>query len=365
MISATIRFAIIGTGVAGRYHATAIAQTPNARLVAVCRASANQADRATTEQQFGVSYERDYADLLARRDVDVVCICTPSGLHAQQALAAANAGKHVLVEKPMALTLSDADAVMAACQRNDVLLGVVLQRRTDPVFRQVRDAITQGELGRLTLGNVVVPYLRPQNYYDSAAWRGTVALDGGGVLMNQGIHLVDLLLWFMGAVVSVQAHSDTLMHDIEVEDCLTATLRFANGALGSIVATTTAAPGFPHRVEVYGTEGGVQIEGEQIVRWENTNNAPKPNVTKAANIAAGAGATPTGISAAGHTRIIADFVSALREGHVGAGLPHPYIVSGAEGRRSLALVLAVYEAAKTGKTVSHLEDPKGFRVACL
>jgi predicted dehydrogenase len=346
MSTGDIRFAIVGVGVAGRYHAAAIEQTPHAQLVAVCRASAHQADLAATAQQFGAPCERDYAALLARRDVDVVCLCTPSGLHARQAIAAANAGKHILVEKPLALTLSDADAMMAACQRNGSLLGVVLQRRTDPMFRQVRDAIAKGELGRLTMGNVVVPYWRPQSYYDSAAWRGTWMLDGGGVLMNQSIHLVDLLLWFMGDVVSVQAHSDTLAHQIEVEDCLTATLRFANGALGSIIATTTAAPGFPHRVEVYGTEGGVQLEGEQIVRWENTNNAPKLNVTKTTNIAAGAGATPTGISAEGHTRIIANFVAALREGH-------ELLVSGAEGRRSLALVLAMYEAARSGKTVAH------------
>lgn len=343
MSSAELGYAIVGTGVAGRYHATAIAQTPGARLVAVCRADPARADECAA--RFGVPCESNLDALLARPDVDVVCIATPSGLHAQQAIAAARARKHVLVEKPMALTLADADALIAECRACGVLLGVMLQRRTDPGFRAVRDAIEHGDLGRLVSGLVSIPYLRPQSYYDSAAWRGTWALDGGGVLMNQGIHLVDLLLWFMGDVVDVCARAGTLAHSIEVEDCLAATLHFANGALGTITATTAAAPGFPHRVEVYGTQGGVQIEGERIIRWESaTGQTSYVQPAAAALQAAGAGASPTGISAAGHTRLVSDMVSAVREGR-------PPLVSGEEARRSLALALAVYEAAR--QSVEH------------
>jgi predicted dehydrogenase len=297
-----------------------------------------------------VPCETSYEALLARPDVDVVCICTPSGQHAAQAIAAARAGKHILVEKPMALSLADADAMIAAQRTAGVLLAVALQRRSDPVYHGVRAAIEAGALGRLTLGAVGVPYLRPQSYYDSAAWRGTWALDGGGALMNQGIHLLDLLLWYMGDVVEVQAAAATLTHAIEVEDCVTATLRFSSGALGVVSATTTAAPGFPHRVEIYGDRGGVQIEGEQIVRWESadeesTNDVRARYVAADENrepIAAGAGASPTGIGAAGHTRLIDDLVSAIREGRAP-------LVPGEEGRRSLAVALAIYKAARTGK----------------
>jgi predicted dehydrogenase len=339
-----IRFAIAGAGMVARYHATAIERTAGARLVAVSRSDPARAEESAA--QFGVPCLTDYSELLARMDVDAVCICTPSGLHAEQTIAAARAGKHVLVEKPIALTLADADAMIAACDQAGVRLGLALQRRTEPEFQLLHAAITAGELGRPVLGSVSVPYLRPQSYYDSAGWRGTWALDGGGVLMNQGIHLVDLLIWLIGDVAEVQAAAATLAHPIEVEDCVTATLRFANGALGSVVATTAAAPGFPHRVEIYGDRGGAQIEGEQVVRWESEAHAPK-TVARASGqqpVAAGAGASPAGIGAAGHTRLLADFVAAIRDGR-------DPLIPGREGRRSLALVLAIYEAARTGQVV--------------
>ncbi len=341
MTQATLGFAIIGAGLVARYHAAAIERTPGARLVAVCRSDPARAKETAT--QFGVPCLTDYAALLARADVDAVCICTPSGLHAEQTIAAARAGKHVLVEKPIALTLADADAMIAACEQAGIRLGVALQRRTEPEFKRVQAAIAAGELGRLVLGSISMPYLRAQSYYDSADWRGTWALDGGGALMNQGIHLVDLLLWLIGDAAEVCATAATLAHAIEVEDSVTATLRFANGALGSITATTAAAPGFPHRVEIYGDRGGVQIEGEQIVRWEG-GGAQAPRAQNQAPIAAGAGASPTGIGAVGHTRLLEDFVAAIREGR-------DPLAPGREGRRSLALVLAVYQAAKTRQSV--------------
>jgi predicted dehydrogenase len=334
-----INIAIVGAGMIARYHAEAIRSTPGARLVAVHRADTARPEE--TAAQFGVPCEPNYDALLARADIDLVCICTPSGLHARQAIAAARSGKHVLVEKPMALTLEDADAMIAACRDAGVQLGIALQRRTDPIFRSVRAAVEDGRMGKMVLGSVNIPYQRTQEYYESADWRGTWALDGGGALMNQGIHLVDLLLWYMGDLVEVTARADTLSHNIEVEDCLVATLRFANGALGSIAATTDAAPGFPHRVEVYGDRGGVQLEGEGIARWGVEGDAPE---TAQAPASAGAGASPGGISVAGHTRIMTDMVEAIRNNR-------PPLVPGAEGRRSLQAVLAIYEAARSGQAV--------------
>lgn len=346
MSDAAIRFGIIGAGVAGQYHAQAIAQTPDARLVAVCAGHPERA--AVLANAFDARVEPDVAALLACDDIDAVCICTPSGQHAGQGIAAAKAGKHVLIEKPLAISLADADALIDACRTAGVRLGVALQRRTDPDFCAAREAIAAGALGRPILGVVTIPYLRTQTYYDSAAWRGTWALDGGGALMNQGIHLLDLLLWLMGDdVIEVQAHTATLVRAIEVEDCASAALRFAGGALGAIAATTAAAPGFPHRVEVYGTQGGVQIEGEAIVRWETPDHPPPASlrvISGSGHQEAGAGARPTGISAIGHTRIMADFVAAIRE-------HRQPLVSGSEARRALAVVLAIYESAREGKPV--------------
>jgi UDP-N-acetyl-2-amino-2-deoxyglucuronate dehydrogenase len=335
----TVGFAILGAGMVADYHRQAIAANADlgARLVAL--GHYNPARFAEISAEFGVPCVGQ-EDLLADTAVDVVCICTPSGQHAAQAIAAARAGKHVLVEKPMALSLADADAMVTACDRAGVKLGVVLQRRTEPLFQRIHRAVQAGDLGELTLGVVTMPYHRSQAYYDQADWRGTWALDGGGVLMNQGIHLVDLLVWTMGDPVHVQAHADTLHRDIEVEDTLAATLRFANGALATITATTTAAPGFPHRLELYGTGGGIQIEGESVRRWALADPArasvEPPETGPAAD--AGAGRDPRGIAPTGHIALFRAFVRALREDRA------PQI-DGAEGRRSLATVLATYEAA--------------------
>jgi UDP-N-acetyl-2-amino-2-deoxyglucuronate dehydrogenase len=332
-------FAILGAGMVAEYHRQAITANAvlGAHLAAVGHYNSDRFDEISS--RFGapcVTYEQ----LLASPAVDVVCICTPSGQHASQAIAAAQSGKHVLVEKPMALSLRDADAMIAACEQAGVKLGVVLQRRAEPLFRQVYDAVRGGDLGDLTLGIVTIPYHRPQAYFDQADWRGTWSLDGGGVLMNQGIHLVDLLIWYMGDPVEVQAYADTLHRNIEVEDTLVATLRFASGALATITATTTASPGFPHRVEIYGSRGGVQLEGESVGRWQlaepDTATVEAPD--SAAPADAGAGGDPRGIAPTGHIAIVREFIQALRASR------DPRI-DGHEGRRSVATILAIYQAA--------------------
>ena len=340
---APVRFGIVGAGMIAGYHAEAMALTDGAELVAVCRSDGGKTAQA--EERFGVRCEPSYEALLARPDIDAIAICTPSGFHAAPAIAAARAGKHVLVEKPMALNLADADTMIQVCREQAVWLAVALQRRTTPMFKAVREAIDRGELGRLVLGTVSVPYQRTAAYYESADWRGTWAMDGGGALMNQGIHLVDLLVWFMGDHVDVRAHATTLVHQIEVEDCVTASITFTNGALGSIVATTAAAPGFPHRVEIYGDRGGVQIEGERVVRWEVVDGSNERRVVSAPAIdgapeAAGAGSSPSGISVEGHTQIVENFVDAIRS-------HREPMITGEDGRRSLALVRAIYDAGFT------------------
>jgi UDP-N-acetyl-2-amino-2-deoxyglucuronate dehydrogenase len=339
-----IGFAILGAGMIAEYHARAIAANAEsgARLVAVGHYDVPRF--AEIERRFGVPCQAEH-ELLSNPQVDVLCICTPSGQHAKQTIAAAQAGKHVLVEKPIATRLEDADAMIAACQQNRVTLGVAFQSRTKPVFQRIHAAIRAGELGELTLGLVNLPYYRAQSYYDQADWRGTWALDGGGVLMNQGIHQIDLLVWYMGDPVSVTAHALTLQRQIEVEDTLCASLRFGNGALAAINATTTAVPGFPPRLEIYGTRGGIQVEEDTDMRWWSQNAPNVSNSTSAQPSSAGAGGDPRGISIAGHAALVSDFVHALRE-------ERPPLVDGVEGRRSLSIVTSIYQSAGriSGKT---------------
>jgi UDP-N-acetyl-2-amino-2-deoxyglucuronate dehydrogenase len=335
-----VSFGILGAGMIADYHRRAIEANAaaGARLVAVGHHDPNRFGAIAAT--FGVPCMGE-GELLADPAVDAVCICTPSGQHPAQTIAAARAGKHVLVEKPMATRVADAQAMIRACDEAGVRLGVVLQRRADPLFRRIHDALAAGDLGDLTLGVVTMPYHRPQAYYEQADWRGTWEGDGGGVLMNQGIHLVDLLVWFMGDPIAVHAHAATLHRDIEVEDTLAATLRFPGGALATIAATTTA-PGSPHRLEFYGTHGAIQVEGEHAHLWQLRDPAAAtiepPTLQRATD--AGAAGDPRGISVEGHVQIVHDFVVSVQNGRRPA-------IDGAEGMRSLAAIEAIYRAAGT------------------
>ncbi|MEM6646959.1 MAG: Gfo/Idh/MocA family oxidoreductase, partial [Bacteroidota bacterium] len=326
-----LRFALYGPGLVARYHQVALAATDGAELTTVVHPDPTR--HAALADAFGVPACTE-GQVLADPTIDAVILCTPSGQHAAQALRAAQAGKHVLVEKPMALTRADADAMIAACDRAGVALGVVYQRRAVAPFTTLAEAVSLGDLGDPTLATVVLPYRRDQAYYDQAAWRGTWAHDGGGVLMNQGIHLIDLLVWCFGDPVAVQAQGATLARAVEVEDTMVATLRFGSGALATVTATTTADPGFAHRFEVYGTRGGVQIQGERVI----ASSVEAVMVEPRAVGHPGAGGSAGGIEADGHIAVMHDFVEAIRTGRAP-------LMGGREGRRSLEVVLSIYEAA--------------------
>ncbi|NJN82878.1 MAG: Gfo/Idh/MocA family oxidoreductase, partial [Caldilineaceae bacterium] len=222
----TIRFGLIGCGRVAPRHAQSMAQIDEANLVAVADLAAGRAEHFG--QEYGAAAYVDYRELLARQDIDAVSICVPSGLHAQVALDALDAGKHVLVEKPIAIRLSDADRMILAAKEKRLTLGVVLQNRYNHPMQQLRHLVDGGGLGRLYLGNACVRWYRPQSYYDDG-WHGTWAMDGGA-LMNQSIHHIDALQWLMGPVLSVQAYTATLAHDMEAEDAGVAVLRFESGA---------------------------------------------------------------------------------------------------------------------------------------
>jgi predicted dehydrogenase len=346
--AAPIRVGLVGCGAISTQHLEAIAALDGLRLACVVSASAERA--RTVGERWGVPWSIRLEDLLGRDDVDAVTIATPSGLHPTQALAALRSGRHVVVEKPIALSVADADAIIAEGRARALTVATISQRRFEPVVRALHAAVEAGALGRLSLVIAEGLYHRPQSYYDSAAWRGTRDLDGG-VLMNQAIHTIDLLRWIGGPVVSVSAAVATLGHGMEAEDTATVSLRFANGTLGSIVATTCANPELPTELRVYGDRGHVRVVGEQALEWDVPGiDVPAEDDDRPA--APGTGMTQTwGTSATGYLRQYADFVDAVRSGR-------PPVVTGEDGRNAVAIVTAAYEADRTGRAV-RLERGEG------
>jgi UDP-N-acetyl-2-amino-2-deoxyglucuronate dehydrogenase len=340
--TAPVRFGLVGCGGISTQHIEAMNATPGARLVAVTSKSAERA--RSTGEKWSVDWTADLDELLSRDDIDAVAVTSPSGFHAEIALAALRHGKHVIVEKPLAITVADADAVIAEGRSQGRLIAAVSQRRFEPVIQALKAAVDGGGLGRVALIVAESLNYRPQSYYDSAAWRGTRALDGG-VLMNQAIHEVDLVCWLGGPVASVAAHIATLGHEMESEDTATVSIRFANGGLGEIVATTCATPGFDQEVRIYGDAGHVRIVGEQPVEWEVPGfPAPSPDALDAGIDPATLAAPTWGTDSIGHMRQYADFVAAIQAGR-------PPAIAGEDARNAVAVVNAAYESDRTGQAV--------------
>lgn len=339
---APIRVGLVGCGAISTQHLEAISALDGLQLVGVVSASADRA--RTVGDRWGVPWSIHLEDLLERDDVDAVAVASPSGLHPGQALAALRSGRHVVVEKPIALRVSDADAIIREGHERGLTVATISQRRFEPVVRALHAAVEAGALGRLSMVIAEGLYHRPQSYYDSAAWRGTRELDGG-VLMNQAIHMIDLLRWIGGPVASVTADVATLGHVMEAEDTASVSLRFANGTLGAIVATTCANTEFPTELRVYGDRGHVRIVGEEAVEWDVPGIPAPPVVDDHTALTPGTGTTQTwGTTAIGYLRQYADFVDAVRSGR-------PPVVTGEDGRNAVELVTAAYEADRTGCAV--------------
>ncbi|MFI6907675.1 Gfo/Idh/MocA family protein [Nonomuraea sp. NPDC050394] len=323
-----MRFGIVGSGVIGGLHARLIADMAGtAELVAV--ADNDLARAKELAGKHGCAALGSTQELYARDDVDAVVICLPSGLHADAAVPALKAGKHVVVEKPIDISLAAADRIIAAERESGKSVTVISQRRFEPSFRAVKAAVDSGELGRLTSGTAEVTLWRPQSYYDSGGWRGTWAMDGGGALMNQGVHVVDLLLALLGPVESVSAYSGLLAHEnIEVEDTVVAAIRFANGALGRVFASTAAYGGASVRVSVHGDAGHAIVDNEVPTSFRVGEEDRAQNA-------------PARLGPESHRAQLTDFIAAAAEGRA------PEVTS-ADGRAALALVLAVYESARNG-----------------
>jgi predicted dehydrogenase len=289
--------------------------------------------------RFGGRAVARYEDFLAHRPMDLVVIGSPSGVHAEQGIAAAGHGLHVLVEKPIDVATARGEALVAAAAKAGVKLGVLFQDRLKPELVRLHAFLAGGGLGRILVASARVKWHRPPEYYSASRWRGTLALDGGAALVNQGIHTVDLLLWLLGPVTDVRALVGTLLHAIEGEDVAVAVLRFASGALATLEATTVAFPGYPRRVEVSGTEGTIVLEGDRVVAADL--RAPAPGLVTAGDEGAASAATALVADATPHRRLIEDFARAVATG----GSP---ACDGKEGLRSLAVVEAAYAAAARG-----------------
>jgi UDP-N-acetyl-2-amino-2-deoxyglucuronate dehydrogenase len=349
-----IGFAIVGCGMIARFHVRALGEVPGARVAALVSRSPERARAMADELGLSCHLDSDLAAVLARPDVDAVIVTTPSGAHLEPAIAAANAGKHVVVEKPLEITSRRCDRIIAACDANRVKLCTIFPSRFSDANRALKSAVDTGRFGRLTLGETTCKWWRSQQYYDEGGWKGTQALDGGGALMNQAIHNVDLLLWLMGPAVRVCGFTATLAHErIEVEDTAVACLQFANGALGVIQATTSVYPGLPKTVAIHGDRGTVVVEQEDVLRWELTPEVPEDRAVRdrfAARVNASGGASnPAAISHQGHARQLADFVAAVRNNT-------PPAVDGREGKRAVALIEAIYRSAATGQAVPLADD---------
>ncbi|MGG1555113.1 Gfo/Idh/MocA family protein [Paenibacillus ferrarius] len=325
------KFAIIGCGVIADVHANAISEIEEAELVAVCEPEAEKG--RLFAEKYGAKLYLMLEDTLLDPDVDVVCICTPSGLHAEQTILAAQAGKHVVAEKPMAIHLKDAYAMIRACKENGVLLGTIFPRRMSPAAQFVKQFIADGRLGKLSLCDAYVKIYRSQQYYDGAGWRGTWAVDGGGAMMNQGIHTVDLLQWLVGPVESIYGRARTMLRQIEVEDTAISLLGFQSGAMGVLEITTTAFPDIGQRVEIHGEKGTIiyredeiellKVDGEEIEIPEFE---------------------PFRVIPDGHRIQIRDMALAVQE-------KRSPIVPGEEGIHALEIILGTYESSRLQKEI--------------
>jgi UDP-N-acetyl-2-amino-2-deoxyglucuronate dehydrogenase len=339
--AAAVHVGLLGAGNISDTHARASVAIPGVRIAAVHGANAEKAVRLA--QAHGATSYTSLEHFLAHHPLHLVAIGSPSGCHADEVIAAARAGLHVLCEKPLGISTAEVDRMIEECERAGVRLAVFFQDRCQPDFVRLKAFLAAGGLGRIHLATARVKWYRPPEYYAGSRWRGVRRLDGGGAVMNQGIHTLDLLLWLLGDVARVSAATRTAAHAIEVEDTAVATLQFSSGVLGTYEATTVAFPGYPRRVEISGDQGTIVIENDRVVAADLRPGAPAFAISAPSGSAESA-ASPIVSDASPHRRVIEDFLEAIRAGR------RP-VCDGPEGRRSVELVQALYASAQSGAGV--------------
>jgi predicted dehydrogenase len=338
----SLGFAIVGTGMIAGFHAQAIQATEGARLAGVVSRTPDRGE-AFARKYSVTRITPSVAEMVRHPDIDAIVVTTPSGAHLEPALAAIEAGKHVVVEKPLETTPERADRIIAAAERKGVKLATIFQHRFGDGAQTVMSALQAGRFGRLVLCSAYVKWHRTRDYY-ATPWKGRWELDGGGALMNQAIHGVDLLQWFAGMPVEVLGRFTRRVHEqIEADDTTVALLTFADGSLGTIEASTAVWPGWSRRIEICGERGSACLEDDRIVRWDFVDADPEDDRVRmgTADSPGSGAADPAAISIVGHQRQLDDFVRAIAEDRSPA-------IDGHEGRKAVSLVHAVYESARTG-----------------
>ncbi len=351
-----IGFGIIGLGSVAKTHAFALSKAEKSYLAGAF--SSNKEKVEAFCKQYGGKPYTNLEDFLADSEIQVVDIATPSGLHKDVAIQALKAKKHVLVEKPLEISHERCQAIVNEAKHQNLLVGGIFQSRFYDAPQLIKQALEAGRFGKLTMVEASVKWFRSQEYYDSGAWRGTWDLDGGGALMNQSIHAIDLLSWFGGDVSSISAFTQTVAHErIEVEDNGVAILKFTNGALGVIEGSTSIYPGFTKRIEVCGTEGSAILEDETLIAWSFKEDKPEDEEVRRkysnVNTTEGGAANPSAINYIGHMRQFDDFANAVLTGK------EPFI-TGEEAAKAVDIIKGIYESAKEGKIVTL--SKKGERI---
>ncbi|HEV2123396.1 MAG TPA: Gfo/Idh/MocA family oxidoreductase [Chloroflexota bacterium] len=336
----TVGFAVVGAGLVGPRHAAAAAQTAGGRLVAVVDTVEERA--RTLAEQHGAEWSTDLVAVLARDDVHVVSVCLPTRLHLDIGEQVIAAGKHVVMEKPLELTLDRADRLLAMAREHNVQVAAIFNRRFIPALKATKRAVDEGLMGDILVADMYFKGYRSQEYYEGSGWRGTWAMEGGAALINQGIHGIDLLCWIAGPVARIFGYADHLRRDIEADDTAIGVLRYASGAMGVIQGMTSIQPPLPDRLEFHGTKGSIQLSGYSIARWDvpgaeswpaEVTEEEQALLTQVKNIAD-----------IGHILQIADMVGVVREGRAP-------VVSGDEGRKALEVTLALYDSARDSREV--------------
>lgn len=338
-----IGFGLLGCGMVSPVHADSLKELEQAELVAVC--DRVEARAKAFAQRYGCPYCTDLEDLLARDDIDVISVCIPPGFHAESVVACAHAGKHVIVEKPMEISLKRSDLMVKACEDAAVKLAVIFQNRFKKGAQALHKAVQRGALGKLYLGDAYVKWFRPDSYYKETSWRGTWKIEGGGALINQSIHTIDLLHWMMGPVDSVFARIATARHDIEVEDLAVAVLQFKNGAMGVVEGATALYPGVPARLEIHGERGSVVLDSGAVRSWDIEDARPEDQPGDTEEVAGSGASDPMSFPITCHKRQIQDMIDAIRE-------DREPLVNGREGRKALEIIQGIYRSSRSGRVVS-------------
>jgi predicted dehydrogenase len=339
---------VVGAGMIGNFHARAIKGLPNAELVSVCEQVAERGQKFAAEH--GCGCFENLEKFLSDNRIDVITVATPSGLHRDVAVAAARHGKHCIVEKPIEISLPRIDAILEAHDKAGTTVGGIFNMRYETTTKLFKKAVDQGRFGRLTFGMAYGPWWRDQAYYDQGGWRGTWDIDGGGAMMNQGIHTIDMLQFLMGPVKQVFALAHTLCHErIQVEDTSAVAVEFKNGALGTMACTTSMWPGHYRMIEVAGDQGTVAMADAKFTFWQFAQETDEDNRIRAEHldfpkVSVGAANPSAGMTPALHQANFADFLAAL-------DAKRQPTISGAEARKAVQIILAVYESARTGKAV--------------